>query len=921
MKLQDSIRAGVDAADHDPLLLGALEAISRGYRIFPIRRFTVTNQNGMRITKCTCAEPKCENAGKHPAIKWKDDATANPAKVVEWWGVGGRFRGCGIGAALDEHDVIDIDPKHPEVRLEMWEDRLDTTVGVVTGVAPDGRRGLHLHYQHTEERTLPQKANNLEGWPGIDTRVASKGYVVLPPSPHPSGVEYEWTGTTVPQALPEPLWTEILARAAGKARTSPKGHGATRTTGGRTTLAAVADLQAPTGDGDGRNDRLTSILGHVLSGNAGQFEDGFRALAHWLNRGMDAPLDEAEVDKTVDSLWTGHEDRHGGEPGEANGWLQSRKGVLTTQAKGKGEEPDYMAPWGNFDLRPLGRMRDEEDRITYLVRLTMRATGEVAEVSLPASLLGDDRALKKMLSTYGANWNAVNGDKGQTATPGSRLLRFIEAAKPESIQIVPNLGWSEKAVGFVTYDGIIDRHGPRQTKDGRRIVADPALAAGGHARYHYGFERDAAEAVRVLQFVMTTHTQEVAATLGAWWAGTFLKARVLGARMTSLWPILAVEGPSGTAKTGGTGGLLVEMSGSLMGATKPTQAALRNMMAGNNAGIVWWDDPNRLDELAHELMRLSTAQESLSKMGPDNMTVLEFPLRSALMLSGEGLGLDKQLADIDRTVQVAMTSPQGRMSQIKGRGDRPQWDDIVELRSRYTGAHGMSSLAGWYVQMALAGYDQFVLALSALRVGAGRASEKAALMAASARLLDAMMAGVGTEAVDADAVEAAWRGEGWAAQHVSLWQTSSDVEYTRSDWLVNEMLPTLWALEGFPDSPIRGAMDNRRTAIPVFLDGDDVWFNPAAVAEAWRNRNHGRTQDRIESREAIINQAQAAGLGGQMGVDRKQWRTDTTHSSTGQKVMYWRVRGPLAAQIVAASTGIQRPVDAQSELWSDDHDE
>jgi hypothetical protein len=98
--------------------------------------------------------------------------------------------------------VIDIDGDDGQHTLDMaslWLSDLPPTATVRTG------RGKHLWYK--TRQVIRCSAGKLG--PGLDVR-GDGGYVILPPSPHPSGARYEWERKPPLAELPED-WVEALA--------------------------------------------------------------------------------------------------------------------------------------------------------------------------------------------------------------------------------------------------------------------------------------------------------------------------------------------------------------------------------------------------------------------------------------------------------------------------------------------------------------------------------------------------------------------------------------------------------------------------------------------------------------------------------------------------------------------------------------
>ena len=128
------------------------------------------------------------------------DATTDINTIKEWWSqepdanVGIRT---GKGSGLV---VLDIDPRHEGddhlSELEAQHGKLPDTVKVLTGGG-----GRHLYFQYPDQETHLKNATKFLGWRGIDIR-ADGGYVVAPPSCHPSGGEYTWEVSSHPDDIP-----------------------------------------------------------------------------------------------------------------------------------------------------------------------------------------------------------------------------------------------------------------------------------------------------------------------------------------------------------------------------------------------------------------------------------------------------------------------------------------------------------------------------------------------------------------------------------------------------------------------------------------------------------------------------------------------------------------------------------------------
>lgn len=157
-----------DKSEPTPLQRAAADYIGRGLAVIPLRR-------GQKVP-----------ATPHGINDWSD----NPEQVPIWWGmepwanvgiVTGQPSGGVFAIDLDVHD-----PAHSGIEtLRDWEavhGELPETWEQVTGSG-----GRQLFY-----RSSRRVRNSANGELGVDIR-GDGGFVVAPPSIHPSGEPYEWS--------------------------------------------------------------------------------------------------------------------------------------------------------------------------------------------------------------------------------------------------------------------------------------------------------------------------------------------------------------------------------------------------------------------------------------------------------------------------------------------------------------------------------------------------------------------------------------------------------------------------------------------------------------------------------------------------------------------------------------------------------
>jgi len=162
--------------------------------------------------RCTCGEADCTNPGKHPATKHGfKDATTDPIILKKMFPGCDELYNIGMPTGVASNTIVlDIDGKEGEKKL--------LELQATHGVLPETRtiktsKGRHIYFQ-APARPLTSFANPETK---IDLR-ANGGYVMLPPSRHLSGCEYEVL-KDVPVAV-APDW--LIEWLANEARIKPK---------------------------------------------------------------------------------------------------------------------------------------------------------------------------------------------------------------------------------------------------------------------------------------------------------------------------------------------------------------------------------------------------------------------------------------------------------------------------------------------------------------------------------------------------------------------------------------------------------------------------------------------------------------------------------------------------------------------------
>ena len=221
---------------------------------------------------------------KRPLVAWEPLQSSHPSaeQVADWFG---RWPDANIGIVTGEISnliVLDIDPKHGGDasldRLERQFGQLPATIEVTTGGG-----GHHFYFAH--HGGLIRSRTGLAQ--GVDLR-GDGGYIVAPPSIHPSGHPYLWAVGHSPEdvalaALPR--WI-LLESGGSRARRTPSDWR-------RLVREGVPEGQ--------RNSSIAALTGHLLRHQVDP-EVVLELLLSWNRMRCRPPLQDAEVAQVVSNI-------------------------------------------------------------------------------------------------------------------------------------------------------------------------------------------------------------------------------------------------------------------------------------------------------------------------------------------------------------------------------------------------------------------------------------------------------------------------------------------------------------------------------------------------------------------------------------------------------------------------------------------
>jgi hypothetical protein len=235
----------------------ALKLANRGLHIFP-----------------------CRPRDKRPATaRGFLDATTDARIIERWWQQEPRCNvavATGAASGIMVLDVDDLDAEAELRKLETAHGALPPTVESITA------RGRHLFFKWPG-RDIRSSAGKIA--PGVDVR-GTNGYIVAPPSVHPSGRHYCWSVDSASAFAPAPDWLLDIIAAPKEAATPP--------------IAWADHVRDGAGKGC-RNDSMARLVGHLLHRRVDPLTTLEIALAVNDAR-YRPPLPRAEVVRVVDSI-------------------------------------------------------------------------------------------------------------------------------------------------------------------------------------------------------------------------------------------------------------------------------------------------------------------------------------------------------------------------------------------------------------------------------------------------------------------------------------------------------------------------------------------------------------------------------------------------------------------------------------------
>jgi Bifunctional DNA primase/polymerase, N-terminal/Primase C terminal 1 (PriCT-1) len=226
----------------------------------------------------------CKPRSKEPAtIRGLDSATIDPDRIKRFWAVNPAFNVAAVTGALSGFFALDIDGVAGERALAEQEAEHGALPATIENITANGR---HVLFRWDPTFDIRNSASRIA--PKIDVR-GNGGYVLMPPSQHPTGKKYARSVDCAGTLAAAPEW---LLRLAGTPTSSA---------GRAVPPSQWCDLIAgETAEGE-RNSTAARLAGHLLRHNVHPTV-ALELLRAWNIARCTPPLPDDEIACVVTSI-------------------------------------------------------------------------------------------------------------------------------------------------------------------------------------------------------------------------------------------------------------------------------------------------------------------------------------------------------------------------------------------------------------------------------------------------------------------------------------------------------------------------------------------------------------------------------------------------------------------------------------------
>jgi len=226
----------------------------------------------------------CAVKSKSPAtVRGLHAATTDPDRIKRFWAIDANFNVAAVTGAISGFFAIDVDGMAGETALAALEAKHGALPPTIENVTATGRHVLFAWDPAYEIRNSASKIA-----PSVDVR-GQQGYILMPPSWHPSGRQYvrsvDCASTLA--AAPEWLLRLVGTPAAGAGKAAPPSQ-----------WRELVGAPIPEGR---RNAMLASFVGYLLHHRIDPVVAG--EIIHMVNAARcQPPLADTDVERIVGSI-------------------------------------------------------------------------------------------------------------------------------------------------------------------------------------------------------------------------------------------------------------------------------------------------------------------------------------------------------------------------------------------------------------------------------------------------------------------------------------------------------------------------------------------------------------------------------------------------------------------------------------------
>lgn len=769
------------------MLEHALAWANKGWAVIPLcSPATGPHQHVSNGVAHDCT-PK--EVGKTPLnAKGLTNASVDPAVIRAWWE---RWPMANIGGTPPPgYVVVDQDGE-----LDAGVD-FSPTLTFVTG------KGFHRVYRDPEA-LIEQTQTNNPYWHNVDTRVSGRGYIVLPPSLHASGVFYRVVDWLV-RISDFPY--ELLALSQRKEKATDRKLLQKRK------LTGIAAELARESDDAQCGDNWIAVIGGALAKFINNEDIWFGTLER-INRSLSSPLSPGAMRKKR-GIWKKEYDKPERKADIDFGWLIEEvawHGYGTAIGSGDNLE---IVPWSDFTVQAKGLVVHPDKHI-WIVDF-IKSNGDIlTDIRVPSSVLSSTTRLRSFLIARGMTLLAPTNDK--RGSHGERLLKLLQSQKPPQLELKGFFGWCSCCQGMLINEALVTREGVTPF---RNCYADDELAHSSPVNFR--FETDLGEARSLFKRLLALQAPTETAKLGSWLMMLWLRGQWSG-----MLPGISVDALAGVGKTEFFK-MFTAIAGVPSDGDNLTYAVTRDALAGNSSGFVWLDDVKKGEKL-DELIRRTITQGTDLKKAVDhggNWQTVKFDLLGSVVVTGEGSEIYRQKALRDRFIEVLFEKLPNDDAEPLSRADIGRASGAL-LLACLKEANGLNAI---YEEIMTGVLDRARKGQAVLRVGA--------------RILDRVM-GTGTE----------------YAQLIDAWYFGDDSlpKHGDASEVILNVIPRVWIENNYPK--FQGSYEPQ----PVWYDVEHevFWVNVPKLSLAWDKlyRQQSDREKQLTSSRAMLTELAACGLG------------------------------------------------------------